>query len=322
MDRRTFVAIGASAFALLFAVRGQPASVHRIGFLALVEPPYGQRKKIVAELARRGWVEGANLVIEWRSAGGDAARLRAFADELARLKVELIIGFGTIASQAAKGATARIPIVIYASGDPVGSGLVRSLAHPGGNVTGTSLRAPDISMKRLELLREILPGATRVALLINPENPVYRARRDEEERAGRTLGMQVMFAEATEAKAIDSALQDAARRGCQALIIGSEPLFGSNADQLMSTVRRLALPAMVDNMDEGDAALIAFGPDWDELDRHVALFVDRILKGASPGTLPIVEPTRYRLTVNLRRAQALGITVPASVLLRADAVFR
>jgi putative ABC transport system substrate-binding protein len=257
--------------------------VRRIGLLMIEEYPPEQRDDLRGALAALGWVEGANLVVESRAAGGDVTRLRTLADELVTRDVELIVAAGTIASQAAKRATSRIPIVIAGSGDPVGAGLVTSLAQPGGNVTGNTTMSRDLSVKRLQVLQEILPAVTRVGILVNRSNPVFAARRDAEETACRSLGLQCIFIELTSPGELEKGIAEVRRQGGQALIVSADPLFASqtNFKHVMHAARRLGLATMVEGMDGSDGALISLGPDWNEQSRQVATFVDRILRGAS-----------------------------------------
>jgi putative tryptophan/tyrosine transport system substrate-binding protein len=327
MDRRTF--IGTLGIGLLIAAivpGAQPAGkVRRIGLLMIEEFPVDNRQGIRTALRERGWVEGGNLIVESRSADGSVARLRTLADELVKLNVELIVGAGTVASQAAKNATTRIPIVIYGSGDPVATGLVASLARPGANITGNTTMSPDLDVKRVQLLRELLPAIARVGVLVNPSNPVFRFERDAQEKACRLLGLQPIFVEVTAVDELESAVVEMARRGAQALIVSADPLFAStvNGKIILRAAQRLALPTM----GEGDAgpengALISLSPNVTELNRQLASLIDRILKRAKPGDLPIEQPTTFELVINLETAKALSLTIPQALLLRADRVIQ
>lgn len=323
MDRRTFIAtLGLGLLAIPLVPSAQPTGkVRRIGLLMIEEFPASQRQDIQAALRERGWIEGNNLIIESRSADGNVVRLRALADELVKLNVELIVGAGTVASQAAKNATSRIPIVIYGSGDPVGTGLVPSLARPGGNITGNTTMSADLDVKRLQLLRELLPTITRVGELVNPANPVFRVEREAQEKACRSLDLQPIFVEVSTASDLEGAFAEVARRGGQALIVSTDPLFASpaNQKQIIRAAKRLALPIMAEGSGAlEDGALISLTPSWTELNRQFAGQVDLILKGANPGNLPIEQPTRFELVINIKTAKELGLTIPQSLLLRAD----
>ena len=230
MDRRTFISAAASSLAILpLVLRAQPAArVHRIGWLWNVARVDQSGWPLVeAYLPSFGWIEGQNLIIEWRFTGGDPALLPALAEELVGLKVELIVAEGTVVTQAVKKVTSTIPIVVARSGDPVGAGLVASLARPGGNVTGTSTMSPDLDRKRFQILHELLPGAKRVGQLVPTINPIDRialANR-ESERLLSSLGMQLISVEVTKAADLESAVGEAARRGSQVLRVNAEPLF-------------------------------------------------------------------------------------------------
>ena len=326
MDRRTFLAtVFASLVTNPFAAAAQQTrKVRYIGFLSLEAPaPPAEREPFWEPLRDLGWAEGQNLIIERRYASGKPELLQPMAAELVRLKVELIVTGGTVASLAAKRATTSVPIVFYRSGDPVGSGLVASLARPGGNITGNSTISPELDIKRLELLRQLLPGATRIAELVYPTNPVWRVGRDRKEQAYRSLGLEPIFVEPTAANELESAVAEAARRGGQALIVNADPLFAQNFSAITHAAQRFSLPIVVEGkswLDDG--TLVSYGASEDELNRQVAVLVDKILKGAKPGDLPIQQPTRFELGINLKTAKALGITVPSALLLRADEVMR
>jgi putative tryptophan/tyrosine transport system substrate-binding protein len=326
MDRRTFITAVAGGFiGVPFAARAQQTGkVRRIGYLHLGRPPSpAEIDALWAPLRARGWVEGQNLIVERRYANGRAELLQPMAEELVRLNVELIVANGTLASLAAKGVTTSVPIVIDRSGDPVGTGLVASLARPGGNITGISTMSPELDVKRLELLRQLLPGATRIGELVYPTNPVYRAERNEMEQAYSSLGMRPIFVEVSAASELESAIAEVARRGGQALIVDAEPLFASNFSVIVRAAQRYSLPLMVEGREELETGgLVSYCPSEADFHRQLAVFVDKILKGAKPGDLPIEQPTKLELIINLKSAKALGITVPQSMLLRADEVIQ
>jgi putative ABC transport system substrate-binding protein len=266
-----------------------------------------------------GWMEGQNLIVERRFANGRTDLLRPLAEELVRLKVEIIVAEGTIATQAAKNATSSIPIVISRSGDPVRTGLVASLARPGANVTGTSTLSPELDRKRLQLLHELLPTARRVGELVVPANPVFRVARKEYVQTYRSLGMEPIFVEVAQASELDSAIADAVQRGAQALYVSAEPLLDTNFSLILRAAQTHSLPMIVEGRDMVEAGgLMSYAPLEAELDRQLAVFVDKILRGAKPADLPIQQPTTFELLINLKTAKALGLTFPQSLLMRAN----
>ena len=327
MDRRTFIgAMAAGMIAAPLAASAQTAtSVRRIGYLSAgVRPPQTWLDAQNAVLRSvGGWVEGQNLLVERRYANGRAELLRPFAEELVRLKVEIIVTVGTDAVLAAKNATNTIPIIIYSAGDPVRSGLVASLARPGGNITGFSVVSPEMDAKRLALLRELLPGLQRVGVLEDSNNPYFRVARKEFEQACRSIGIQPIFIEVAAAGELENAIAEMARRRAQALFVGSTSLFFANRVPLMSAALRYALPTIAVGTEMLKAgALISYSSTTAEQDQRYAAFVDRILRGAKPGDLPIEQPTKFELIINLKAAKALGITVPQTLVLRADEVIQ
>lgn len=328
MDRRTF--IGAAAANLvavpLAAMAQQTEKVRHVGVLTLglgdlLTPdllPWDP-----APLRDLGWIEGKNLFIERRYAGGRVELLQPFAAELVRLKVEIIVTNGTDAALAAKEATTRIPIVMYSAGDPVGAGLVASLSRPGGNVTGFSTITTELRVKRLEVLHELLPAAQRVGELVNPTNPIFRVARKEYEEAYRSLGMQPLFIEVAVASELGNAFAELARRRAQALVVPADGLFVSDSVWIMRAAVGQALPTMVDLRDMVKAGgLMSYTYSGAEEDHRFAFFIDKILRGAKPADLPIEQPTKFVLMINLKTAKALGITIPQSLLLRADEVIQ
>ena len=325
-DRRSFIgAVATVVIAAPLAANAQTATtVRRIGVLDVgVRPTPAELLEEYAPLRALGWVAGQNLLIEGRYANGGAELLRPFAEELVRLKVEIIVRAGTDATLAAKNATTTIPIVIQSSGDPVRTGLVASLARPGGNITGFSFVGPEIDAKRLGLLRELLPGLQRVGVMENSTNPYCRAVRKEFEQACRSLGIQPIFVEVAAAGELENAVAEMARRRAQALFVNGEHLFYHNRVPLMSAARRYALPTLAGSKEMlQDGALIYYANSDAEQDQRVAAFIDRILRGAKPADLPIEQPTKFELGFNLKTAKALGITIPPSLLLRADEVIQ
>ena len=326
MDRRTFIgAVAAGIIAAPLAASAQTATtVRRIGVLSSgARPTPALLQQIYAPLSELGWTEGKNLLIERRYANGRAELLRPFAEELVRLKVEIIVTIGTAATLAAKNATTTIPIVMSSAGDPVRTGLVASLARPGGNITGFSIVGPELDAKRLALLRELLPGLQRVGVLENSTNPYWRAVRKEFEQACRSLGLQPIIIEVAAAGELENAIAEMARRRAQALFVQSDGLFDNNRVPLMSAALRYALPTIGTSKEILEAgALVFYAPNEAEQYQRYAAFVDRILRGAKPADLPIEQPTRFELGINLKTAKALGITIPQSLLLRADEVIQ
>jgi putative tryptophan/tyrosine transport system substrate-binding protein len=325
MDRRTAIgmfAAGIIAAPLASKVQTAPA-VRRIGFLGSgARPTTVELYEGDAPLRALGWVEGKNLVVERRYANGKAELLRPLAEELVRLNVELIVTFGTDATLAAKNATTTIPIVIKSAGDPARTGLVASLARPGGNITGYSIISPELNAKRLALLRELLPGVQRIGWLENSTNPYYRATRKDLEQAYRSLGIEPIFVQVA-AGEVQDAVAEAARRRAQALFVPVDTLFYENRAEIMRAALKHALPTMAQRITvQEDGALLAYDPTLAEENDRNAAFIDRILRGAKPADLPIEQPTKFELIINLKTAKALGITIPPSLLLRADEVIQ
>ncbi len=296
----------------------QPGKVARIGVLSLGSAvdalsPFRQG------LRELGYIEGQNIVIESRFAEGKAERLPDLAAELVSLKVDIIVAGGTPPPLAAKRATKTIPIVMTSAGDPVGSGLVDSLARPGGNVTGMSLFSPEITGKRLQLLKDVIPGISRVAVLWNATNPIAALSMRETEAAARTLGLHVQSREVHGPDDIESALQGAIRGRPSALFVLDDPLLFLHRRRISDFAARNRLPASAYFKEFAQAGgLMTFGPDLAYSSRRAASFVDKILKGASPADLPVEQPTKFELVINLKTAKALGLTIPQSLLIRAD----
>ena len=326
MDRRTFIgAVAAGMIAASLAASAQTAStVRRIGVLDPGTPPtQAQLQEEDAPLRALGWVEGRYLLFERRYANGKAELLRPLAEELVRLKVEIIVTVGTDATLAAKNATTIIPIIMHSSADPVRTGLVTSLARPGGNITGFSIVELEIDTKRLGLLRELLPGLQRVGVLENSNNPYFRAVRPEFEQAFRSLGIEPIFVEVAAASELENAIAEMARRRAQAVIVPGDSLFFENRVPIMSAALRYVLATIGGNKEMLEVgALVYYANSKAENDQRYAAFIDRILRGAKPAGLPIEQPTKFDLGINLKTAKALGITVPQSLLLRADEVIQ
>ncbi len=270
-------------------------------------------------LRELGWVEGKNVAFEHRYAENRLERLPELAADLVRRKVDVIAAAGTLAPLAAKRATTTIPIVMIAAGDPLGSGLVASLARPGGNVTGMSLMAPDLGAKRLELLKEVLPRLSRVAVLWNADNPYSVLVFKETQAGGRTLGIEVRSLEVRGPDDFDSAFEAARGLRPDALITVEDPLTGDHRTRIAEFTARQQLPSL-HGIREFVAAggLISCGPSIADPSRRAAYYVDKILRGAKPADLPVQQPTKFEMVINLKTAKALGLELPASVLARAD----
>jgi putative ABC transport system substrate-binding protein len=299
----------------------QPAKVPRVGYLTPTSQPV--REEIFRqELRRLGYVEGRNIAMEYRSANGRFERLPDLAAELVGLKVDLIVAVVTQAALDARRATGTTPIVMVGVSDPVGSGLVASLARPGGNVTGTSSLAADVVGKQLELLHEIFPKASRVAALWNPANPVFqKLQLAEVKAAAAKLRVQLQFVEARTPGDLDRAFAAMARERPGALLVLGDPMFGSNFARIAALAIKHRLPAVGGSRESAEAgALVTYGPDYSEAYQRAAAYVDKILKGGRPGELPVEQTTKFELVVNAKTARAIGVTIPPSVVMRADKV--
>lgn len=289
-----------------------------------MEPPTAERlRQIWAPARSLGWFEGQNLVVEYRNAAGKAELLRPYAEDLARLNVDIIVTLGTPATLAAKAATRSIPILFFSAGDPVGAGLVENLARPGGNVTGLSQIAEGVDEKRLALLHEVLPNARHIGELLNSTNPFFRVGREGYERAYRSLGLHPIFVEVGEASELESAVDAVAGQGGEALVVREDGLFAANRDVVLRTAFRHRLPTFAAGslyMEAG--AILGYNADETDGDRRFAMLIDKVLRGARPADVPVEQPTKFTLTINLKSAQALGLTIPQSVFLRADKVIQ
>jgi putative ABC transport system substrate-binding protein len=272
-------------------------------------------------LRELGYTEGQNIAIESRFAEGKWDQLPGLAAELVRVKVDVIVTYTTPATQAAKQATGTIPIVVATVIDPVGAGLVASLARPGGNITGLSQMVPDLVGKQLELLKEVAPKISRVALLSNPANPAHALAIRDVEVAARSLGVQLQLLEARGPGEIESAFAAMTTERAGAVIILVDSMLIDHRTRIADLAARRRLPTVSATIDTAEAGgLMAYGPSVRDMFRRAAAYVDKILKGAKPADLPIEQPTKFELVINLRTARALGLTIPQSVLLRADQV--
>ncbi len=304
----------------------QAAKVPRIGGLvgASREMALHNIEAFRQGLRELGYVEGQSIAIEWRYADGKLERFPDLAAELIRLKVDVIVAGVTAAALAAKNATKTIPIVMGAVGDPIGSGLVASLARPGGNVTGPSLLAPELVGKQLELLRETVPGVSRVAVLSNPANPIsQKLMLTEAEVAARSLGVQLLILGPRGPDEFDSAFAAMIRERAGALLVLADVGFFHHRIRIAELVAKSRLPAMFGLREHVEAGgLMAYGANVRDSWRRAVTYVDKILKGAKPADLPVEQPTRFELVINLKTAKVLGLTIPQSILIRADQVIQ
>ena len=321
--RRAFLLAAAAwpALAWAGAVRAQaPPTVRRIGLLSGSSPSVTYQAFRLG-LRDLGWVEGKNLSIEYRHAEGRHDRLPDLAADLVRLKVDVIVTTVTSDSLAAQKATRAIPIVMVAAGDPVANGLIESLARPGGNVTGLSQMLQELSGKRLELLKEMVPKLSRVAVLWNPQSASATLNWKENQQPARQLGIQLHSLEVRSPNDFDQAFADATRARAGALAILPDPVISTNLKRIVDFAAKSRLPSIYQSSEFADAGgLVTYGPDRADLFRRAAAYVDKILKGAKPGDLPIEQPTKFELVINMKTAKALGIKVPNSILVRADKV--
>jgi len=322
--RRMLLAAAWPALAWAGAVRAQaPAKVRRIGLLSLYSPSVTALWHQAFRLGLRdlGWVDGKNINIEYRYAEDRRDRLPDLAADVVRLKVDLIVASSTPEAQAARDATREIPIVMVIPGDPVASGLIESLARPGGNVTGLASMSPQLAGKRLELLKEIVPKLSRVGVLWNPQSEVSKLQWKEIELPARQLGVELHSLEVRSPDEFDKAFENANRARVGALVLFAAPVITTNLKRIADFAAKSRLPSMFQFSYFADAGgLVAYGPDRNDLYRRAATYVDKILKGAKPADLPVEQPTRFELVINLKTAKAIGITIPQSVLFRADRV--
>ena len=305
----------------LAAAAQQPAKVARIGILGETRGP--QWETFRQGLRDLGYIEGQTIVLEWRWSEGRVEQFPALAADLVRLGVDIIVTEGGLASLAAKKATSAIPIVMAISADPVGIGLVPSLARPGGNITGMASLSPDLGAKQMEMLKEILPGLRRLAVLGNPAMPAHGLMLKEIEAAARTLRVDLHLVAARDATELDDAFLAMNRAHVRALIVMASPTFDAHQRRLADLTLKSRLPAAYNKTLFAEAGgLMAYGAVYLDFFRRAAAYVDKILKGAKPGDLPVEQPTKFELVINLKTAKALGLTIPQSVLIRADQVIQ
>jgi len=307
----------------LSAVAQQPRKVYRIGMLETIAASLNAAnlQAFRQELRARGYLEGQNLAIEYRSAEGKAERFLGLADELVRLQVDLIVTRGTPATSAAKKATATVPIIMAANGDPIGVGLVPNLARPGGNVTGLSSVTTELGGKRLELLREALPTVSHVALLWNPTNPAARNDWREADAAARALGLMPVSLEVRKSEDFGPAFETARKQRANVMVVILGGLIQNHQRQIVDLARRHRLPDVYASREFADVGgLLSYGVSYPDLYRRAAIYIDKVFKGARPGDLPIEQPTKFELVINARTAKSLGLTIPPSLMLQADQV--
>ncbi len=326
MRRREFITLlGGVAATWPLPARAQHPVMPVLGFVS-----FAQREATLQAswyeafhdgLRDHGWVPGRNLLIEYRFADDKPDRLAALVQDLVRLKLDAIFVPTRPALPAVRTATATIPIVFVSLGDPVAEGWVASLARPGGNLTGVAGLSPDLAGKRLELLRELAPSLSKVAVLWNPANSAEELAVKVTETAARSLGMSLVVEHAGSPGEFHRAIAAIAQSDAKSIVVLPDPMFLANREQLVELIRQSRLPAIY--METGFVAaggLISYGPNFTELFRRAAAYVDKILKGAKPGDLPVEQPTKFELVINLKTANAIGVTVPTSILLRASEV--
>ena len=324
--RKLVIVLGAGAFVAPFGSFAQSqGKIWRVGFLSQRNRPdsldsdqYGAFPRGMREL---GYVEGKNLVIEWRFADNDIGRLSDLAEEFVRLKVDVIVAIGSAATSAAQKATVTIPIIMGSTGDPVGSGFVKNLARPGGNITGITNLITEVAPKYLEMLRSMLPRLSRVAVLLNPANSAHGAILKSVQSAAQRAGMTILPEEARTPQEIDSAFSRMARQNAGAVYVVQDSLFTQQRRQIVELEAKHRLPSITAPREHPEAGgLMSYGPNYADNYRRAATYVDKIFKGAKPADLPVEQPTKFELVINGKTAKALGLTIPQSLLISADKV--
>jgi len=325
--RKLVILLGAGALAApLATLSQQQGKIWRVGFLAYATRPpslsdsthHGALQRGMREL---GYVEGKNLVIEWRFADRKTERLPTLAAELVQQKVDVIVTSGRFATRAAQKATATIPIVMVSVGDPVGSGLIKSLARPGGNITGLSSMTDDIGSKRLQMLLDMVPKLSRVAVLVNPANPENIKALESIQAAAQKRGVKILRVEARTPQEIDNAFSLIRQQNAGALIVLFNLLFQEQRSQIAELAAKHRLPSMTADRIYAEAGcLMSYGNSFADQYRRAPTYVDKILKGAKPSDLPVEQPTTFELIINGKTAKALGLTIPQSLLISADKV--
>jgi putative ABC transport system substrate-binding protein len=323
MRRREFIMALGGAVIGPQAARAQPAKLWRIGMLETVSPELNAKniEALKRGLRDLGYVENQNYVLEYRSADGDSERFPAFADELVRLGVDLIVTRGTPAARAAKSATESIPIVMAAIGEPLGTGVVASLARPGGNVTGLSGFVTELAGKRVELLKELRPGTSIAAFFSNMANPVVPPQWEVTRKAAQALGIEVSLLDVRSTDDIPAAFETAVARRVEALLFGIEAVVQANRQLIADLAARHRLLSIYPSREFIEVGgLMAYGVNYPDLYFRSAFLIDKIFRGTKPGDLPVEQPTKLEFIVNLKAAKAIGLTVPPLLLPRADEV--
>jgi ABC-type uncharacterized transport system substrate-binding protein len=321
MRRREFITLLGGAAVWPLAARAQQPKVWHIGLLAPAPPTPAMLSAFRDNLRELGYVEGQNLSIDVRWPQGPFEQNPGLAAELARSNVDVIVAWGTPAVTAARRATSTIPIVMAAVGDPVGYGFVASLARPGGNVTGVSLMAPDLSGKLVELLVEIVPDMNRIGVVYNPTNPGATVVMRETEKAIRALGLELEVIEASVPEEFERAFARLSTKGVKGVVLAADPSVIEHGAKIAELAQISRLPTVFQRRENVEAGgLLSYGPSLNKLFGRAAFYVDRILKGARPAELPVEQPTKFELVINLKTAKALGIEVPPTLLARADEV--
>jgi putative ABC transport system substrate-binding protein len=327
LNRRAFVCSSiAMAFTMPRAAEAQEHKLTRLVRIGRLSPLSAHTDLPHLDAFRRGlrelgWVDGRDFTIEARFAEGKVERLPALATELVRERVDLILTGASPGALAAKRATAAIPIVMVTTGDPVTDGIVASLARPSGNVTGVTALGQELNTKRLELIREVVPGVTRVAVLINPASSYTNSFLKEKDGAARTLGLDLRTLEVDDPDNLEKAMAAIAVERLAALMVQTNPLFITHRRRIVELVARSRVPAVYGEREFVESGgLMFYGASLAQMYRDAAVYADKILKGAKPAELPVGQPTKFELVINLKTARALGLTIPPSLLLRADHV--
>ena len=321
--RQLLIAVGLAALAVPAACfpQQQRPKVARIGLLEPASSPANRREALVAGLRDLGYVESKNIIIEYRSAEGKYERLRGLADEMVQMKVDVIVAVAPVAVQAAQRATATIPIVMLTTADPVGSGFVASLSRPGRNITGLSNVNVEVSNKYLEFLRLAVPRLSRVSVLVNPAHPNHPAYLKRIQATDKTNSVKISPAKAGTASQFETAFAAMKQERAEALIVLPDTFFSAQGRRIAEIAAQHRLPTMFGNRDPVEAGgLMSYGQNNAEHYYRAATYVDKILKGAKPGDLPVEQSTKFELVVNVKTAKAIGLTIPQELLLRADKV--